>query len=60
VSQVSIWGAWSFVWGAKPNKDPIVTGLIHITSSKVNVVEWAAFMPDMQVVLGFTFTIALA
>ena len=53
-------GAWSFVWGDKPNKDPIATGLIHITSSKVDVVEWLVSMPDMQVVLGSTFTIALA
>jgi len=29
VLHTSIWGDWNFVWGAKPTKAPVATGL-HI------------------------------
>jgi len=27
VFHISIWGAWSFVWGLSPPKTPVATGL---------------------------------
>jgi len=28
---ISIWGAWSFVWGAKPTKTPRCDGTVAVT-----------------------------
>jgi len=30
VFHISIWGAWSFVWGAKPTKDPHGDGSVLV------------------------------
>jgi len=30
VFHVSTWGAWSFVWGYKPTKDPVAMGMCRL------------------------------
>jgi len=30
VLHISIWGTWSFIWGAKPTNLPLVTRLLGI------------------------------
>jgi len=53
VFHISYWGAWSFVWGAKPTKDPRsdVTGYQQTSISKIvlpNHARWDIGLLDAQ------------
>jgi len=39
VFHISVWGAWSIVWGVKPTKGPVATGLVPCQVFVCNSVE---------------------
>jgi len=42
VFHVSLWGAWSFVWGLSPEKPPVATGLFRVKEEivMIEVNQW--------------------